>query len=317
MDRTFFSDRELGPAPRVHEAPTQEAWGGVMAAVRARVSDGSFGYTYPLLCPDNLAPYGCDEETFSLALRGEVPEIHWPLDPSEVPPLAVTCDLIEFCFRCTAKPIPRSRHQFFGHTHLAFDQALGIGLFLSDINSVFARNGLAFELTREGRIERIPPGVLREALMQATFRTGDSDLDTLLEGARRKFLDPSTEVRRESLEKLWDAWERLKTIEQGKGKPESIAILLEKASPERTFRATLDGEARELTRIGNTFRIRHSETTQVPLEHSEYIDYLFIDSLLCSGCCSGGQVARLDSSPAVVAHGTLETGARPLYGPTS
>ena len=41
------------------------------------------------------------------------------------------------------------------------------------------------------------------------------------------------------------------------------------------FRDALEREVIELTNIGNTLRIRHSETTQEKLESSEYVDYLF------------------------------------------
>ena len=37
----------------------------------------------------------------------------------------------------------------------------------------------------------------------------------------------------------------------------------------------MEGEARELTNIGNTFMIRHSETEKVPIKESEHVDYLF------------------------------------------
>jgi hypothetical protein len=126
-----------------------------------------------------------------------------------------------------------------------------------------------------GEIVRLAPAVLRESLMTAMFVTGDSELDTLLETARARYVDPDLNSRRESLEKLWDAWERLKTLELGRDKQESVNNLLNRAATEPTFRATLETEAQELTRIGNTFRIRHSETSQIHLQLSEHVDYLF------------------------------------------
>lgn len=63
------------------------------------------------------------------------------------------------------------------------------------------------------------PG-LQEALASTIFTTGDQDLDRLLETAREKFLNRAFEIRKEGLEKLWDAWERLKTIEPGADKPD-------------------------------------------------------------------------------------------------
>ena len=113
--------------------------------------------------------------------------------------------------------------------------------------------------------------------MRTLFNTGDAELDRMLETARRKFLHPAESVRREALEKLWDAWERLKTIEPGKDKPSQVTALLDRAggSSWSKFREMLEEEAKELTRVGNTFQIRHSETSQESLRASNHVDYLF------------------------------------------
>ncbi len=277
LDSSYFSDRELGPRPRVEEDLPPSAWGGIFASIETRLSDHSFGYNFPLLCPDQerQVPYGCDKETFWLALQGEIPALDWPLDPRNVPPLPHVFDLIEFCFRHVARAVPFYHHGFYGHDHLRFDPEQGRTEFRTTINSVLARNGVAYELDEQGRVVRLPYKVLGQALKSAEFNTGDTELDSLLESARAKYLDPDYMVRRDSLEKLWDAWKRLKTIEPGQDKKNSVAALLDRAAPEPAFRDALDKEARELTRIGNVFRIRHSETTQVPLEFNEHIDYLF------------------------------------------
>ena len=85
----------------------------------------------------------------------------------------------------------------------------------------------------------------------------------------------SIAIRRESLEKLWDAWERLKTLEPGRDKRESAGRLLDKAAGEPTLRAKIEEEAIALTNIGNTFMIRHTETDKIPITDSAHIDYLF------------------------------------------
>jgi hypothetical protein len=114
-----------------------------------------------------------------------------------------------------------------------------------------------------------------KVLAEATFHTGDTSLDELLEAARQKFLNSSIDVRRESLEKLWDAWERLKTIEVAGDKKASIKALLDKVSTEPVLRTKIDEEARELTEIGNTFMIRHTETDKIPVVESAQVDYFF------------------------------------------
>jgi hypothetical protein len=114
----------------------------------------------------------------------------------------------------------------------------------------------------------------RESLASAIFTTSDPILDDLLNTARNKFLNPDVHDRREALEKLWDAWERLKTLE-AEDKKRSVGLLLDKASPDSRFRGVLESEAKALTDIGNSFMIRHTEVGKVPIRHHEHVDYLF------------------------------------------
>jgi len=271
----LFSEREKGPRSRVNEEITRSTWAGIIQKIQSRIVDGSFGFRFPLQCPDGLGVYGCDEEQLSYAIIGENPGISWPLNAKELPDTMDILDLIEFCYPLIARPIDLDEHPYLKHTHVKFASTEGRDVFRRDINRVFSRNGLVYEMDDSGRIIRLSSPVLHEALTSAVFNTGDTDLDSLLESARRKFLSPDLEIRKESLEKLWDAWERLKTIESGKNKKESIQRLLRKASPEPSFYERLDIEATQLTEIGNTYRIRHSEVSQIPIETFEHVDYLF------------------------------------------
>ena len=185
--------------------------------------------------------------------------------------------MIEFCWASIGKPIHHDYHDFGKHNHLTFDKDAGREQLRTEVEEIFRRNGIAYELTEEGRIERLVPPVLQGALDQLESNTGDLELDRLLGTAQRKFLDPDPETRREALEALWDAWERLKTLDgQGDKKARVKAMLDHTAgtfSPK--FRCALENEAMELTTIGNSLRIRHSETTQEMLATSEHADYLF------------------------------------------
>lgn len=274
MPQRYFSDRETGPRPRTNEDISLSAWGGIVAAISSRVQDGSFGHRFPDTCPDGQVACGCSERDFSLAQKGHIPEIDWPLNPQALPPKLAVLDLIEFCFQSTGEPVQRDYHSFYKHYHLNFNQREGQDSLREDINLLFARNGIAFELSEEGAITRLAPEGIREALHSAQFRTGDNDLNSLLETARTRYLDPDLATRKDSLEKLWDAWERLKTLEHT-DKQTSVSLLLNKAASEPTFRRLLEEEARALTGTGNNFRIRHSETSKAPIDTSEQVDYLF------------------------------------------
>lgn len=132
---------------------------------------------------------------------------------------------------------------------------------------------MARDVSRLTEVRPVPP-VLFEA-MGSLPPSGDAVLDALLADARSRFKDPALKVRAEATEKLWDAWERLKSLEVQGNKRMSIAQLLDRCSSEPAFRQLLETEARSLTEIGNHFHIRHFETDKVELSRPEHSDYLF------------------------------------------
>ena len=67
----------------------------------------------------------------------------------------------------------------------------------------------------------------------------------------------------------------MKILEPGADKKASATALLNKAADEPNYRDALEQEAATLTKIGNSFRIRHSETSQVEIRTEDQVDYLF------------------------------------------
>jgi hypothetical protein len=274
MPGKYFSDREAGPAPRTKLEIQPAAWGGLVALIEGYAANGGFGIDFPEECPDGRGTTGTDRHGMGLAIGGEIPEVEWPLGASQLPPTLAVLDLIEFCHDHVAEPIPGSYHGFFGHSHLGFDRDQGRSDFRDRVNRILDRTQMAYELREDGTVARLAAPALQEALSSGPFDTGDSKLDELLETARAKFLDPDPAVRREALEKLWDAFERIKTLEPGKDKKASVNALLLKAADEPKFKALLEIEGRQLTEVGNTFHIRHSETNQIELATEDHVDYL-------------------------------------------
>lgn len=284
----YFSDKERGQKPRTVEHITPAAWGGVVALITKLISSGAFGNKYPdKSCPDGAGIIGTDERTFSLAAKAAIPDIEWPLEIQRkkaggsswefepyVPPTLSVLDLIQFCYKTFAKPVRRSFHDYFGHYHLGFDEEAGKDEFIAEVNEIFERNGIAFTLNRNGSIDRIISPILQEVI-SAHFRTGDSDLDKMLDESQKKFLNPHPGIRREAVERLWDCWERLKSIENPKNKKDSIDKLMGKATSDPDVRTMLEEEARKLTEIGNSFHIRHTEISQISITDGAVLDYLF------------------------------------------
>jgi hypothetical protein len=275
MSDLYFSEREFGPKPRTENEIGASVWGGLVAYVNALIDNGYFGDQFPEMCPDNDGVTGTSKSTMSMAVSAEFPELSIPLQASETPATLLILDFLEFCHEHVAKPIQGRYHQYFGLHHLSFDVAQGQEEFRQRVNRIFSRNGIAFELQTTGQISRLAPPVVGDILERAIFRTGDRFLDSMLESARAKYLNPNLQVRLEALEKLWDAWERIKTLEYPADKKKSVDAMLKKASGEPKFRESLDREASELTSIGNNFMIRHTETTKTPIASSAHVDYLF------------------------------------------
>ena len=289
----YFSERETGDSPRETEDISVKVWRGVLTVVRNRTADGSFGAKFPVICEDGTFVSGAHIGMFEDALQAEIPKLvesieqSYPcfrqsiIDALQMPDLQLSApeilDLIEFCWKSMGKPIKIGTHSFFRHDHLEFDLEAGRDEFRNEIETIFRRNGNAHVLTEEGRIERLMPLAFQGILVESDFDTGDAELNRLISTAQRKFLDPRPETRREALESLWDAWERLKTLDgQGDKKAQAQAMLNNAAgtsSPK--FRDALEREAVELTNIGNSLRIRHSEANQEMLATSEHVDYLF------------------------------------------
>jgi hypothetical protein len=284
----YFSDRENGPRARTEQTVSPEVWGGVVALVQSLINSGAFGLRFPERCPDGQAVCGCDVSSLQAAVLAEMPGLAWPLETTHqveegfftqrqpfAPDTLLVLDLIEFVYNAAAKPIPGKYHDFFSHHHLSFDQETGQDEFRASINRFFARNGLAYEMLSSGRIVRILPPVLGDELKRTVFSSGDRLLDNMLEECRVKFSDRNPLMRREALERLWDAWERLKSLADPSDKRQSVKMILDGAATEPSLRARLETEAQELTSIGNSHLIRHSEVSQVPVIDVDQVDYLF------------------------------------------
>ncbi|CAH0338881.1 hypothetical protein RHI9324_00513 [Rhizobium sp. CECT 9324] len=273
---TYFTEREYGARPATIEIIDERLWAGLYSLIQTRIGNGSFGLRFPEQCPDGNGPCGCDEQAFRQVLGAEVPWIEWPLFPNEVPDTPVILDLLEFCASAVGEPIQGAYHSYYRHHHLSWNRDAGLARFVSDVNLQFRRNAVAYELTATGQARRVLPQAIANTIGWALFHTGDAETDGLLEAARQRILSPKPDDRRDALEKLWDAFERMKTLEAGADKRAQADALLDRiAAPDSSFRQALGREAAELTKIGNSFRIRHSETTQEALTSLDQVDYLF------------------------------------------
>ncbi|MFC1553390.1 AbiJ-NTD4 domain-containing protein [candidate division KSB1 bacterium] len=275
-EHRYFTERESGETPRTSEEITESFWGGIVSLVESYKNNGYLAEMYPERCEDSPVIIGCNSQNLGLAVGGSNPTITWPLRSNEIPPNYYCFDLIEFFHDKISKPRRTEYHDFFKHNHyITFNTDQGRREYRDIVNTLFSRNNLAFEFDDIGKIRRLLSEPLQRIVESTYANTEDEELNKLLENAKEKIRKPEVAVRKEAVDKLWDAFERLKTLEKGKNKREKIETLLKNAIPEENIREFIDAEAIILTEYGNKFQIRHTETDTIPLERSEYIDYLF------------------------------------------
>ena len=124
------------------------------------------------------------------------------------------------------------------------------------------------------RVHRLGPPEARSLISEFEPVTADPRLDAMLSDATARFLSRTPADRLDSLEKLWDAFERLKTLELGGQMKRSVAQLLDLSAAE-PFRGVIEAEFTALTDIGNAYTIRHHGHTQSGLPSDAAVDYLF------------------------------------------
>lgn len=293
----YFSEIEKGSSPRTKNEIPHNAWSGLASYIITLIDNGYFAEHFPEQCPEGQGCYGTNEKLLSQGVLAEIPELSWPLvtekksqsfgAPNEpfVENYLTILDFVQFCYEHISKPEKGIYHSYYQHHHLInFDKHIAQAEFIEKVNRIFSRNGLAYELKQDGSISRILTQPLANAVSGVMQKTADLPLNQILESAASRISNPNIKIRYDALKDLWDAWERIKTLkEPSQSKKQSIESLLQSASTNDEFRKQLETEAKELTTIGNSFFIRHSEVSQIKIEESDHIDYLFhrLASMLC------------------------------------
>ncbi|HCA3439732.1 TPA: stationary phase or STEss regulating sigma factor [Salmonella enterica subsp. salamae serovar 35:g,m,s,t:-] len=290
----IISDKENGPVQRNINEVTVNVWRGLVSYIQVLINKGYFGKFFPEECPDGQGCIGTEVKDFKAALLAEIPNLDWP-PPEEVekanasnplnpwsremipyvPNYLDVMDLLQFCHKHIAFPIKTEYHSYFKHHHIMnFDVDAGRSEFRQRINTIFARNGLAYELQRSGDIIRLLSPQLTQ-MIGSVNAPREVELRGMLERANAKIINVNVLVRYDAVKELWDFWERLKSIYYPSNKKESVKQLLDAAANTPEFRTVLEEEAKSLTDIGNTYLIRHAEMTQVKIQESDHIEYLY------------------------------------------
>lgn len=144
------------------------------------------------------------------------------------------------------------------------------GEYAAQINALFKLNSVTYKL-EQGRIESILDISIDKENVSAISEKG---LKELLNEADKYYRSGNKQI---ATEKLWDAFERLKTyysptLDKAKS---ADKIIEDMSGSEPNFKALYQAEFKELTTIGNKFRIRHHETTKIDITDNRQYDYFY------------------------------------------
>lgn len=112
-------------------------------------------------------------------------------------------------------------------------------------------------------------------------KTIDEELDKLIQEAKERF--HRTSDKEVALVMLWGAFERIKTF-YGTNKRLSAEELINQISTDFD-KSFIEKEFKELTTIGNSYRIRHHEQGKIEIQDIKHIEYLFLRMLALLNLC--------------------------------
>lgn len=142
--------------------------------------------------------------------------------------------------------------------------------FSDQVNAILKINGLHYRLEQGQLKSTVDPSLITENLSAIS----EKGLRELLSDAEQYYCDGNKQI---AVEKLWDAFERLKTYySPNLNKPDSAnKIIKDMSASDPYFQKMYATEFQFLTYIGNHFRIRHHETTTPNITDIRQYDYFY------------------------------------------
>lgn len=252
--------------------------------------NNNIAWLWPDECSDGQGCCGLDYVKFNSALKFEIPTLYRDSNERiDIPGHSyysrddeydqyALLDYIEFIGQNCRDIAIGSFHSFLGHNHISlFETDEVFAKYRSEINKIFIKTGLQYTLTEAKIIERVVDNSpLSTEIETAVAQVSEAGTKELLEEAISLFKQPYPLARKDAVEKIWDALERLKTYYTSLGKPASAAKIVEDmAGRQAEFITLFDAEFKTLTNIGNGFRIRHHETNKTDIIDNRHYDYFF------------------------------------------
>lgn len=187
-------------------------------------------------------------------------------------------DFIEFMANNVYDVDKRFFHGYFNHYHFDTFQTRKVQQsFSNEINTLFTKTGLLYYLNSACQVERIINNdIVTPEIVTTVLSVKEKGIQDLLQEALGLHYSHDPNASKNAVEKLWDAFERLKTYYPNISKKCSAnKIVTDMSQGETNLYDLFNQEFEELTKIGNNYRIRHHETDKIEINRIEYYDYFF------------------------------------------
>ena len=143
--------------------------------------------------------------------------------------------------------------------------------FEAQMNTILKLNEITFQLNN-GKIVNSFDAQINKSSLEAVQEAG---LKELLQEASKYYNENNLQI---AVEKLWDAFERLKTYYCSAiiDKKKSVnKIVKDMSNNQQPYMEMFEKEFHELTTLGNNFRIRHHEITKVDIQDKRHFEYFY------------------------------------------
>lgn len=289
MITSFFSERELGKSPLIESELNEKVYNGILTIYEKYKL--YFAKEFPVVCPDNNCYiYALNERALIMEVQALIPDLNLTLkhegeyiDTNEMYALL---DFIEYCYDQIYDVIEGEYHGYFGHYHCIIKETREFrDKFRTEINRLFERNRIVFYLNEEGEIKRRLPLEMDTLIKNINLNTVDKRLNELIVLAIESIAKPKLADRAVALEKIWDAFERMKTYYSHNKSTSAKKLVSEVTKETEHFYQIINIEFNQLTKIGNAYQIRHFETNKIEIKSPKHIDYLFYRMLAVINLC--------------------------------
>lgn len=287
--KEFFSERELGKVSLEVEDISVSIYNCIISLFEEYKM--GFAREFPIYCEDFSSTIcGYDRNKVVARIKGYIPnfpnKIRLLEEYEELPNKYAVLDFIEFIYSSLNDYCEGEYHSYWRHNHLSFPDTNNLReKFRGEINKLFERNGIVFYLDNDGQIKRQLPIEMDFLISKLIVNTSDDRLNELVNLAIEDIKKPNVKDRTYALEKLWDAYERIKTFYTEKKKQSTEQLIDEISEGTSNFNELLTDEFRHLTHIGNQFQVRHFETDKIQIKSLKHIDYLFYRMIAIIDLC--------------------------------